>query len=416
MDSVAGGWVDCVFLIALKGISMAQSRKYSLTLFGATGFTGGLCADYLGQHLPEGTSWALAGRNPGKLEAVRARLQAAGATSLPGLIEADVDDQASLNAMAQQSKVVITTVGPYVFYGEGVVRACADHGTHYCDLTGEPEFVCNTLTRYHESAKKTGAAIVSCCGFDSIPHDAGALFTVRTLAQKLGGQITGQVTMEGVVSASATFSGGTWQSAISAFGRPTENRYAMKHARIALNHQYPESARILPMLPKKDAELGGWLAPMPTIDPFMVVRSARAVDGYGPDFRYGHFLAAKSLPKMLGGMAGIGGLVLAAQIKPIRNKLLEYRQSGDGPPKEKRDRSWFKVLFRAKSGGEQVMCEVAGGDPGYDETAKMLAETAMCLALDSSQPKRAGVLTPVMACEDRLIERLQAAGMTFREL
>jgi short subunit dehydrogenase-like uncharacterized protein len=119
---------------------------------------------------------------------------------------------------------------------------------------------------------------------------------------------------------------------------------------------------------------------------------------------------------MLGGMVGIGGPVLAAQIKPIRNKLLEYRQSGDGPAKEQRDRSWFKVLFRAKSAGEQVLCEVAGGDPGYDETAKMLAETAMCLALDSSQPKRAGVLTPVMACEDRLIERLQAAGMTFREL
>lgn len=395
---------------------MASARKYSLTLFGATGFTGGLCADYLGQHLPAGTVWALAGRNLAKLEQVRARLQQAGATSVPELIQADVSDQTSLNAMAVNSKVVITTVGPYVLYGEGLVRACADHGTHYCDLTGEPEFVCNTLTRYHESAKKSGAAIVSCCGFDSIPHDAGALFTIRALARKLGGNINGRVVMEGVVSASGTFSGGTWQSAITAFGRPTENRVAMRHAQMALNHHYPKTARVLPMRPKKDDELGGWLAPMPTIDPFMVVRSARAVDGYGPDFHYGHYVATAGLVKMIGGMAGVGGLVLAAQLRPLREKLLSYRQSGDGPSKEKRERSWFKVRFRARSGGEQVMCEVAGGDPGYDETAKMLAETAMCLALDAQQPKRVGVLTPVMACEDRLIERLQAAGMTFQEL
>ena len=395
---------------------MTQPRKYSLTLFGATGFTGGLCADYLASNLPADTAWALAGRNLTKLEAVSARLRDAGFTNLPELIQADVDDQASLDGMAKLSKVVITTVGPYVFYGEGVVRACADNGTHYCDLTGEPEFVCNTMTRYHASAQKTGAAIVNACGFDSIPHDAGALFTVRALAKKLGGEINGQVTMEGVVSASGTFSGGTWQSAITAMGRPTENRFAMKHARMALNHQYPKNARVLPMRPKHDSELGGWLAPMPTVDPFMVVRSARAVDGYGPDFRYGHYVAGKSLPKVIGGMAAIGGLVLAAQIKPLRNKLLEYRQSGDGPSAEKREKSWFKVQFRARSGGEQVMCEVAGGDPGYSETAKMLAETAMCLALDQDQPKRAGVLTPVMACEDRLIERLQAAGMTFREL
>lgn len=395
---------------------MASPRKYSLTLFGATGFTGGLCAHYLSRALPSDTPWALAGRNLDKLEGVRQALDDAGAANLPSLLVADIDDAASLDSMARQSKVIITTVGPYVYYGEGVVRACADNGTHYCDLTGEPEFVCNTLTRYHESAQKSGAAIVSACGFDSIPHDAGALFTVRALGRKLGKAIQGQVIMEGVVSASGTFSGGTWQSAITAFGRPGENRSAMKHAQMALNHQYPKTARILPMRPRKDNELGGWLAPMPTIDPFMVVRSARAVDGYGPDFRYGHFVATKNLPMMLGGMIGVGGLLLAAQIKPLRNKLLEYRQSGDGPPKEKRDRSWFRVVFRARSGGEQVMCEVSGGDPGYDETAKMLAETAMCLALDQDQPKRTGVLTPVMACEDRLIERLQAAGMTFREL
>ena len=395
---------------------MTQPRKYSLTIFGATGFTGGLCVDYLASHLAADTAWALAGRNLSKLKDVLTRLESAGCTNLPELIQADVSDQDSLNAMAKQSKVVITTVGPYIFYGEGVVRACVDNGTHYCDLTGEPEFVCNMLSRYHSSAEKTGAAIVSSCGFDSIPHDAGALFTVRALERKLGGKINGQVTMEGVVSASATFSGGTWQSALNAMSRPTENRLAMKRARMMLNHHYPKSARLLPLRPKNDSELGGWMAPLPTIDPFMVIRSARALEAYGPDFRYGHYAAAPSLPKLVGGMTAVGGLVLAAQIKPLRERLLKHRQSGDGPSEEKRAKSWFKVLFRARSGGQQVMCEVAGGDPGYSETAKMLAETAMCLALDQEQPKRVGVLTPIMACEDRLIERLQAAEMSFREL
>lgn len=395
---------------------MPEQRKYSLTLFGASGFTGGLCADYLARQLPEGTRWALAGRNQSKLNAVRERLQQAGATALPELIEADIADPASLTAMAAASKVVLTTVGPYVFYGEAVLRACAEQGTHYCDITGEPEFVGNMLSRYHQLAEQNGAALVSCCGFDSIPHDAGALFTVRALADKLGGKLTGRVTVEGVVSAAGTFSGGTWQSAIQAFARPTENRYAMKHARMTLDHAYPKSARLLPMRPKRDNELGGWLAPMPTIDPFMVVRSARALADYGPDFHYGHYVLTRSLPKLIGGIAGVGSLVLAAQIKPLRNRLLKHRQSGDGPSAEKRERSWFKVRFRGESAGQKVLCEVAGGDPGYTETAKMLAETALCLAFDQGYPKRCGVVTPVMACEDQLIARLQAAGMTFRQL
>ena len=392
---------------------MGNSRKYSVTLFGATGFTGGLCADYLGEHLPDGVSWAIAGRNAGKLQAVVARLDQAGVTNLPTILEADVADTASLDQMASSSKVIITTVGPYVWYGEPLVEACVEHGTHYCDLTGEPEFVNNMISRHDERARNRGAAIVNCCGFDSIPHDAGALFTIRALEQECGGDLQGQVCLEGVVAAKGTFSGGTWQSALTAFGRPGENRAAMRHASHVLDAVWPATAGLLPMRPRKDSGFGGWLCPMPTIDPFMVIRSARAL-GYADQFRYGHFLLVRSLPKLLGGVAGISGLLLAAQVGFLREKLLGVRQSGDGPSAEQRSKSWFRVHFRGSANGCVVETEVSGGDPGYDETAKMLAETAMALALDSGLPLRTGVVTPVMAAEDRLIERLQAAGIRFR--
>jgi len=395
---------------------MSQTRKYSLTLFGATGFTGGLCADYLAQHMPADTSWAIAGRNEQKLHAVVARLKRQGGTSIPQIIIADISDDASLARMAADSKVVVTTVGPYVQYGEPLARHCAEQGTHYCDLTGEPEFVNNLICRYHDVAKRNGAALVSCCGFDSIPHDAGALFAIRELSKAVGGPLTGKVEVQGVVTAAGTFSGGTWQSAITAFGRPRENQQAMRHAKVALDNLYPKKARLLPMKPRYGKAFDSWLCPMPTIDPFIVLRSARALDDYGPEFSYGHYVGVKSLPKMLGGIAGVGALVMAAQVGFLQRKLLGYRQSGDGPSAEKRARSWFKVTFLARAGATEVMTRVSGGDPGYDETAKMLAETAMAMALDSGYPKRTGVVTPVMALEDRLIERLQAAQMKFERV
>ena len=395
---------------------MANTRKYSLTLFGATGFTGGLCADYLAQHLPADTSWAIAGRSPQKLHAVVARLKRQHAKCLPKIFVADINDDSSLASMASDSKVVITTVGPYVQYGEPLAKHCAEQGTHYCDLTGEPEFVNNLICRYHDVATRHGAALVSCCGFDSIPHDAGALFAMRELAKEVGGTLDERVELQGVVSASGTFSGGTWQSAITAFGRPRENQRAMRSARTVLDNLYPKTAHALSMAPSYSRQLGRWLCPMPTIDPLIVMRSARALGEYGPDFNYGHYVGAKSLPKMLGGIAGVSSLVLAAQVGFLRRKLLTFRQSGDGPSSETRARSWFTVTFIARTGGAEVITRVSGGDPGYDETAKMLAETGMALALDRGYPKRTGVVTPVMALEDRLVERLQAADMIFERV
>ncbi|HAB07182.1 MAG TPA: saccharopine dehydrogenase, partial [Alcanivorax sp.] len=152
---------------------MSATRPYALVLYGATGFTGGLCARYLARKLPAGTPWALAGRNRAKLEQVAAGLPG---DNPPELIEADSGDPASLTALAARTRALASTVGPYMQYGEPLVRACVEQGTHYCDLTGEPEFVNTLLSRYHEAAQASGCALVNCCGFDSIPHDAGVLF------------------------------------------------------------------------------------------------------------------------------------------------------------------------------------------------------------------------------------------------
>jgi short subunit dehydrogenase-like uncharacterized protein len=190
---------------------MAEGREHDVVVFGATGFTGGLTAEYLASHGDPGTKWGLAGRNQSKLEAVRSSLGSAHA-ELP-LIKADSSDPASLRAMAESTKVVISTVGPYIKYGEPLVAACAEAGTDYVDLTGEPEFVDLMWLRYHKQAQKSGARLVHSCGFDSIPYDLGALFTVGQLPEGV------PIGLEGFVRVGGTFSGGTFHSALEIMGR-----------------------------------------------------------------------------------------------------------------------------------------------------------------------------------------------------
>ena len=373
-------------------------------MLGATGFTGALTAEYLVANAPEDMRWALAGRNRQKLEAVRARL---GKNDLP-LIHADTSDAESLRAVAESTKVVITTVGPYILYGEPVVAACAAAGTDYVDLTGEPEFVDRMWLGYHEQAKQSGARLVHSCGFDSIPYDLGALFTVQQLPE---GE---PIKLEGFVRAGGMPSGGTYQSAVQIMGRL---RQGMKVARErAQGEPRPEGRRIkgAPGKPHHSSVAGGWVVPFPTIDPQTVLRSARALDRYGPDFTYSHYLVVKRLPVLLGLTAGAGALIALAQLPPTRNALLKLRSSGEGPSEQQRAKSWFRVTLVGEAGdGKRVITEVSGGDPGYGETSKMLAEAALCLARDQL-PDRAGQLTPAVAMGQPLVDRLQRAGIEFR--
>jgi short subunit dehydrogenase-like uncharacterized protein len=385
-------------------------RPHDIVLFGCTGFTGELTAQYLARHAPPDTRWALAGRNRAKLEALRERL----AKTTPScgelsLLEADASDPASLREIAASTRVLITTVGPYIKYGEPLVAACAEAGTDYVDLTGEPEFVDAMYVRHHARAVETGARIVHACGFDSIPHDLGALFTVEQLPEGV------PIKVDGYVRAGGMASGGTFHSAVTAFSRVREMTKAGKERRAM--EQRPEGRKVRGAkgAPHRAKDTGRWAVPLPTIDPQIVLRSARALERYGPDFSYGHWAAVKRLPIAVGGVAGVAGLMALAQIPPARNWLLGRINPGEGPSPEKRAKSWFKVRFVGEGGGQRVVTQVSGGDPGYDETSKMLAESALCLAHDDL-PETAGQVTTAAAMGDALIERLQRAGIKFEVL
>jgi saccharopine dehydrogenase (NAD+, L-glutamate forming) len=358
----------------------------------------------------------LAGRNVAKLQDVRSRLAALDSSlaDLP-LLTADVTDASSVQAVAQNTRVVITTVGPYVLYGEALVAACAEAGTDYVDLTGEPEFVDTTYVRHHARAVETGARLVHSCGFDCIPHDLGAYFTVLQLPANV------PLRVSGYVRASAMISGGTFHSVLTGFSRARAGVVAArerKAADIAAGGSVSGSAppdrraRAVPGRPHRDRQGEGWAVPLPTIDAQVVARSARALPRYGPDFEYSHFASARHLPVAVGGVLGAAALFGLAQVPPARRALLGRLKPGHGPSPEKRARSWFTVTFVGAGGGSRVVTRVAGGDPGYDETAKMLAESALSLAFDDLPPT-AGQVTTATAMGDALLGRLQDAGIRF---
>ncbi|MFJ6701628.1 MULTISPECIES: saccharopine dehydrogenase family protein [unclassified Streptomyces] len=379
-------------------------RPYDIVLFGATGFVGELTAGYLAAHAPQGLRWAIAARDERRLEALRERLPAG--TDV-GLQRADVAEPATVRALAEQARVVATTVGPYGRYGEDLVAACADTGADYLDLCGEPEFVDLTYVRHDARARETGSRLVHACGFDSVPHDLGAYFTVRELPEGV------PLTVDGFVTADATFSGGTFASVLDQFARP---RQMIAAARDRARHEprlMHRRASAPAGAPRFDGEIGAWALPLPTIDAQIVRRSAKALERYGPDFRYRHYAAVRRLPMALGGITAVGAVAAAAQLPPARRWLSDRLRPGEGPSEEKRARSWFRVRFVGEGGGRRVYTEVSGGDPGYGETAKMFAEAALSLAFDDL-PATAGQVTTAQAMGDALIERLRGAGIGFR--
>ncbi|HZZ97204.1 MAG TPA: saccharopine dehydrogenase NADP-binding domain-containing protein [Jatrophihabitantaceae bacterium] len=386
------------------------ARAYDIVLFGATGFAGRLTAEYLARHAPNDCRWALAGRNVGKLENVRAQLAAIDpALSTLRLLEGDSGDPASLRAIAGDARVIASTVGPYIVHGEPLVAACAEAGTDYLDLTGEPEFVDTMYVRYHDRARRSGARLVHACGFDSIPYDIGAYYTVLQLPEDV------PLTVHGYVEASGRPSGGTAHSAITAFSRFPALIAAARDRKRAEPAVTRRSVQAGAGRPHHAAATGGWALPMPTLDPQIVGRSARALDRYGPDFRYSHCASVPHLWTAAGLAVGVGGLVALAQLPPARNALLKRMPQGNGPSPQQRARSWFRVTFTGEGGGQRVVTRVSGGDPGYDETARMLGESALALALDDL-PETSGQVTTAAAMGDALLARLQKSGMSFEVL
>jgi short subunit dehydrogenase-like uncharacterized protein len=372
-------------------------RPYDVVLLGATGFTGQLVAEELARR-PGRLRWAIAGRDSYKLRDIKAGLVGISPENGPvGTLQADVSDPASLRELCRQARVLVTTVGPYAERGLGVVEAAVEEGAHYLDITGEPAFVAESRARYDELARSKGLKIVHCCGFDSIPADLGVLFTVSQLPHGVPKQVRGYVKVK------ASFSGGTWASAIR--GMSSERELGGDSAMRPLLHRPPEGVR-------------GVAIPMPVIDPVLVRRSAREMpDRYGSEFDYRQFLVVRSLSRAARLAAGVGAVAAAARFGPTRRWLLSRRPSGEGPSAEEREKSFFQVTFVGKAPGIEVRTRVSGGDPGYTETSRMLSRCALLLVeREKELPPRFGVLTPALAFGDAGIEAMREAGLTFEVL
>ena len=382
-----------------------SDRDYDLVLLGATGFTGGLVAEDLTRQLgASDLRWAIAGRNPDKLAAVRQRLEAIDAAGAPdGVEQVDVTDLVGLLDLTARTRALATTVGPYARHGELVVQACVRNGVDYVDITGEPAFVELLRSRYDRDAARQGVRIVNCCGFDSIPHDLGAQLAVEQLPDDAPIRLRGFVSMKG------RFSGGTYASAINAIAGGDSLSFVPPD---------PGPGRKVGLLPRRishEPAVDGWALPMPTIDPQVVLRSAAALSSYGPDFRYGHYMRVSTLPAAGGVLAGVGVAAGLARLGPTRALLDRLApSSGEGPDETTRERSRFAVVLLGEADGERTRVEVSGGDPGYTETSRMLSEALRSLVEDTEAlPDTAGVLTPATAFGPVLRERLQARGMRF---
>lgn len=385
-----------------------MTRDLDVVLVGATGFTGTLAAEHLASAAPAGLRWAVAGRSAEKVEGLRDRLVATapGADDLE-VVVLDSHDDAAVRTLAERSRVVIAAVGPYLEHGDPLVAACAATGTDYVDLTGEPEFVDRTWLRHHAAAVQSGARLVHACGFDSVPHDLGALFTVQQLPSH-----DLPVRLRGVVRAEGGVSGGTFASMIGVASRIRQMRAASRE-RSAIEPAPADGRRSrgVTLRPGRDPLLGYWLLPLPAIDQEIVARSGAALAAYGPDFSYSHAAGIKRAPVLAGALAGVGVAVAAAQVPPVRRFLAGRVPSGTGPDAELRSRSTFTVDFVAESGATSVHTRVSGMDP-YDLSGIALAESALCLALDDN-PSTAGQVTTAQAMGAALTARLERAGVRF---
>lgn len=406
------------------------ARAHDIVLFGATGFTGRLVADYLVAHGPDDLKLALAGRNRQKLEQVRAELarDRPRATELPILV-ADAHDAGAIDEVVRDARVVCTTVGPYAKYGRTLVAACAKLGTDYCDLAGEVAFMRETIDRHQPTAEATGARIVHACGFDSIPSDLGVFVLADWMKREHGLGLASDHAYFGETKGG--FSGGTVESMKGFLDGAKEDREVLRLA----GDPYalvPDRKRDRgPDAPDQrgpawSEDLRTWTAPfvMAAVNTRVVRRSNVLLGGYGAGFRYEESMSLPKGPKGFAAAVGVTGAMVgffAALSFPPTRRLLDRRlpQPGEGPSKAERDAGYFVTRHVATSepgtDGRSIraMLTIRGhADPGYGETAKMLGEAALCLAKDEL-PAKGGVTTPAAAMGMKLVDRLKKAGESW---
>lgn len=382
-------------------------REFDIVVYGATGFTGRLVAEFLASHHPE-LNFAMAGRSQEKLEAVRAEI---GAPDDTPLIVADSDDDQSLLSMTGRAEAVITTVGPYQLYGEPLLRACVLNGTDYVDLCGEPAWMKDMIEKYDAKAKETGARIVLSCGFDSIPFDLGVLFLQEQAIRRSGKPI--QHVKGRVRSMKGTFSGGTAASLGETMKRAQREPEILDWLKnpFCLTPGFEGPKQPHGAKPVYEEDLNSWSAPfiMAAINTKNVHRSNFLMGHrYGEDFVYDEMLLTGP---------GEKGEQIANHVAKDKSLSENKLKPGEGPSKEERETGYYEVMFTGETvDGERLTASVHGDkDPGYGSTSKMIAECAIALAKDIGREQTPGGLwTPAPALGKALIDRLSAhAGLTF---
>lgn len=408
----------------------SEKRAYAVVLYGATSFVGQITAHYLAEFLSANKdksgseiNWAIGGRDQEKLNELQSKL-----TSKVDIIIANSDDAASLDAMTEQTQVIISTVGPYLKYGEPLIKSCVDNGTDYVDLTGEAIFIKDMMDKYQEAAKQSGARIVNSCGFDSIPSDLGVYFTQKQAEAKFDSAC--DVIHMRVKAAKGGLSGGTIASMATIFEevgqdksrrKQVANPYLLNDDKDAPNVRQSNVSK-----PEYDSEHKRWLAPfvMASINTRIVHRSNQLLGyEYGREFKYDEAMWMKDGLKgkltSYALSAGLLGFATAMMITPSRELLSKHvlPKSGSGPSKEEQENGYFDIrLFGQTANKDSITTKVTGDkDPGYGSTSRMLSQAALCLAQDISKEEvKGGFWTPASAMGDKLLARLEKhAGLSF---
>ena len=385
-----------------------SEREFDVVVFGASGYTGKLVAEYIQSEYGENGSvkWAIAGRNKEKLEGIREEL---GLSADLSILEVDSNDQGSLNAMTSSTKCVLTTVGPYQLYGSNLVQSCAKNGTDYVDLTGEPGWMYEMINAHKETAQASGARIVFSCGFDSIPFDLGVYFVQQAAKDKFGKPA--QHVRGRVKAMNGEFSGGTIASLGATMATLKKKPELIKVLAnpFSLTEGFEGPAQLDDSKVLLDEKLNMWVAPfvMAPINTKNIHRSNALLDHqYGEDFCYDEM--------MIAGEGEEGKQIADAMTSANPMGGDNVPQPGEGPSKESREQGNYDVLFFADLGEESIEARVTGDmDPGYGSTSKMITESAICLIQDCSDLP-GGIYTPAPAMGDKLIHRLvKKAGLTF---
>ena len=405
-------------------------RPYAVVLYGATSFVGQITAHYLTEFLSNtkdkdgaDVTWAIAGRDEAKLNELQSKLG-----STVDIILANSDDADSLDEMTKQTQVIISTVGPYLKYGEPLIKSCTTHGTDYVDLTGEAIFIKDMMDKYQDAAKQSGARIVNSCGFDSIPSDLGVYFT-QTQAEEEFGSACDVIHMR-VKAAKGGLSGGTIASMATIFEevgkdksrrKQVANPYLLNDDKDAPNVRQANVSK-----PEYDSEHKRWLAPfvMASINTRIVHRTNQLLGyEYGRDFKYDEAMwmqdGVKGQLSSYAMSAGLFGFATAMMVKPSRELLAKHvlPKSGSGPSAEEQANGYFDIrLFGETANKDTINTKVTGDkDPGYGSTSRMLAQAALCLAQDISKEEvGGGFWTPASAMGNHLLARLEEhAGLSF---